>query len=185
MSSVHASIGELEAGLAEIRRSPAAAGRVELIVRRPREDEREVIATGVIDEREGLLGDCWLTRGSGSTPDGSANPDAQLTLMGSRAARLIAGDHDRWPLAGDQLFVDFDLSNANAPPGTRLEVGGALLEVTAAPHLGCGKFARRFGVDAAKFVNSRTGRSMNLRGVNARVLRGGPVATGDAIRKLV
>jgi hypothetical protein len=173
----------LEAGTDAIRGAPADGGRVELIVRRPGVDSREVIGVATLDEREGLVGDCWRTRGSGATVDGSANPDTQITLMNARSAALIAGDQQRWPLAGDQLYVDFDLSAANLPPGTQLQIGSALLEVTAEPHRGCGKFARRFGVDAAKFVNSRVGRELNLRGINARIVHGGTVRTGDPIVK--
>jgi MOSC domain-containing protein YiiM len=106
----------------------------------------------------------------------------QITLMNARVAALVAGDPERRQLAGDQLFVDFDLSVANLPPGTRLSVGSATLEVSDQPHLGCGKFAARFGVDALKFVNSAVGRELNLRGVNARVVAGGPIRTGDPIR---
>ncbi len=105
--------------------------------------------------------------------------------MNARAASLVAGDPERRALAGDQLYVDLDLSERNVPPGTRLRVGSALLEVTALPHRGCGKFTARFGVDAAKFVNSAVGRELNLRGINARVLEGGTVRVGDLAEKLL
>ena len=171
----------LEAGLAEIRRAPRDAGTVELIVRRPVPEQREVLHEGVLDPVEGLVGDCWRTRGSRSTGDGSAHPDLQLTLMSARVAALIAPDRERWPLAGDQLYVDLDLSGEALPAGTRLAVGDAVVEITAEPHTGCGKFIRRFGVDAMKFVNSPVGRELNLRGVNARVVSGGRVRTGDPV----
>jgi hypothetical protein len=177
-------LAQLEAGLDEIRRSPREAGTVELIVRRPAVEEREVLVEAQLDPDVGLVGDCWLTRGSSSIPDGSANPEAQLTLMNARVAALVAQSNERMPLAGDQLYVDFDLSASNLPPGTRLELGTAVIEVSAAPHTGCGKFVRRFGVDAMRFVNSSLGRSLNLRGINTRVVRGGVVGRGDAIRKL-
>ncbi len=173
----------LEAGLDEVRRAPSSSGRVELIVRRPRVESREVVTEAALDEREGLVGDCWRVRGCRATADGRAHPDRQITLMSARSAGLIAGDRERWPLAGDQFYVDLDLSVANLPPGTQLEIGSALLEVTAEPHRGCGKFLQRFGVDALKFVNSAAGREVNLRGVNARVFRGGIVRTGDVICK--
>jgi MOSC domain-containing protein YiiM len=166
----------LEAGLAEIRRSPAAAGTVELIVCRPAEGEREVLSEVSLDPVEGVVGDSWLARW-----DGPPEPDTQVTLMNARAAALIARTRDRWPLAGDQLYVDLDLSGANLPPGSRLHLGSAVLEVSAIPHTGCGKFIRRFGVDAMRFVNSAVGRELNLRGINARVVTGGTVRTGDAI----
>jgi hypothetical protein len=173
----------LEAGVDAIRGAPADHGRVELIVRRPQIEAREVLSEARLNEGEGLIGDCWRERGSSSTADGSANPDAEVTLMSARAAGLIAGERERWPLAGDQIYVELDLSAANLPPGTQLQIGSAVLEVTAEPHLGCGKFSERFGVDALKFVNSAVGRELNLRGVNTRIVRGGTVRTGDAIRK--
>ncbi len=173
----------LHAGLDEVRNAPDDHGRVELIVRRPEVESREVVSEARLDESVGLIGDCWQARGSSTTSDGSANCDAQITLMNARSAALIAGEPASWPPAGDQFYVDLDLSEANLPPGTRLQLGSAVLERTAEPHRGCGKFVRRFGLDAMKFVNSDVGRELNLRGVNARVVRGGTVRTGDAISK--
>lgn len=180
----HVALTELQAGIDAVRAAPADRGRIELIVRRPAVGEREPVTEAELDERVGLVGDNWLTRGSSATADGSAHRDAQITLMNARAAALVAGDRDRWPLAGDQFYVDLDLSAANLPPGTRIEVGSALLEVTPEPHHGCGKFAQRFGVDALKFINSAEGRELNLRGVNARVIRGGTVRTGDVVARV-
>jgi MOSC domain-containing protein YiiM len=173
----HVESSTFEAGLAEVRRSPRDAGTVELIARRPAVDERELLSEAELDPAEGLVGDRWRVAGS-------PKADRQLTLMSARAAALVAGPRDRWSLAGDQLYVDFDLSDANAPPGTRLHVGSAVVEVTAEPHLGCGKFSRRFGRDALKFVNSQVGRELNLRGVNARVVTAGSVRKGDVVRKV-
>ena len=174
----------LEAGLDDVRRAPADHGRVELIVRRPAENEREVVAVGALDRGEGLVGDTWRARSDPPTADGWPDGDMQLTLMSSRVARLVAVRADRWQLAGDQLFVDLDLSEANLPPATRLELGSAVIEITDEPHLGCAKFAARFGRDALRFVNSATGRELRLRGVNAKVVVAGTVRTGDEIRKL-
>ena len=181
----HLTTAELEAGLDEIERAPGDAGTVELIVRRPAEGEREVLADGVVDLTEGLVGDMWRRRGSSRTPDGSANPNAQLTVMRSRVVDLVAaGDRERWALAGDQFYVDFDLSVANLPSGTRLALGTAVIEVTPDPHTGCAKFHARFGGDAHRFVNTKTHRHLRLRGLNAKVIEPGTVATGDTIRKL-
>ena len=178
------SAAALEERLAEIRRAPGERGRVELVVRRPREREREILAQGVLDPVEGLLGDTWRVRGSKQTANGSAHPGMQLTVMSSRAAALVAGPLERWPLAGDQLYVDFDLSEAALPPGAQLGVGEAIIEITAQPHLGCAKFAERFGPDALRLVNSKVGRELRLRGVNTRIIVGGVVCPGDAVRKL-
>jgi hypothetical protein len=180
----HRALDTLMAGVEEIRRSPSERGRVELIVRRPAVDEREVMADATLDCTDGLVGDTWRQRGSRSTDDGSSHPGMQVTLMNSRAAALVAVSDDRWQLAGDQLYVDFDLSEANLPPGTRLAVGSAVLEVSEKPHRGCAKFAARFGADAVRFVNSDVGRELNLRGLNARVVDGGTVRHGDPIEKL-
>ena len=174
----------LESGLDDVRRSPKDEGRVELIVRRPAENEREVLAEATLDTEEGLVGDEWLTRGTSATEDGSPHPKRQLTLMNARVAALVAGEADRRQLAGDQLYVDLDLSGRNLPPGTRVEVGSAVIEISDEPHRGCGKFASRFGVAALKFVNSAAGRELNLRGIYARVVIGGVVRPGDLIRLL-
>src|SRR5215212_2360992 len=180
----HLDMASLEDGLAEIRRAPKDAGTVELIVRRPTPEERQVLEEGQLDPAAGLVGDCWRERGSRATDDGSAHPEMQLTMMGARAAALIAGDTERWPLAGDQLYVDLDLSDENLPPGTLLELGSATIEITDQPHTGCGKFVRRFGKDAMKFVNTPVGRELNLRGIYARIVTGGTVRPGDPIRKV-
>lgn len=172
------------AWLAEVRRSPADGGTVELIVRRPSTGAREELDEGELDLAVGLIGDNWLERGSRSRPDGSAEPDAQLNIMNSRAARLVAGGRERMALAGDQLFVDLDLSPANLPPGTRLAVGTAVIEITAKPHTGCAKFTRRFGLAAHRWINGLDGKAHHLRGVCAKVVRPGTIRRGDVITKL-
>lgn len=177
------SLEELEAGLAPIRQSPADAGTLAMIVRRPAIDQREVLDIGELDEDEGLKGDNWAVRGSSRTPDKSAHPEMQLNLMNARAIALIAQEEERWPLAGDQLYVDLDLSEKNLPPGSRLSLGEAIIEITAIPHNGCKKFAQRFGIDAVKFVNSKEGKALHLRGLNAKVIRGGSIKKGDRIQK--
>ncbi len=175
---------EYEAGLEKIRHSPADRGTVELIVRRPRVDGREVVEECRIDTVEGLVGDSWKARGNRGTPDGSAKPATQVTIMNSRVIAIIAGDKERWPPAGDQLFVDLDLSCENLPPGTQLRIGDASVEISADPHTGCSKFQERFGQEALKFVNSEVGRQMNLRGVYARIVRSGVVCVGDIAAKI-
>jgi hypothetical protein len=179
----HLDRAALEAGVAVVRDAPADDGRLELLVRRPAEGERELLAEATLDPVVGLVGDTWQARGSSRTPDGAAHPEMQLTLMSSRAAALMAGSRDRWPLAGDQLYVDLDISTDNLPPGTQLAIGDATVEVTAQPHTGCQKFAARFGMEAARFVNSDVGRELNLRGINARVVSAGTVHVGDTISK--
>ena len=180
----HPKTATLEAGLEDVRRSPGDVGRVELIVRRPAVDEREVLEEATLDPAEGLVGDTWKVRGSRRTPDGSAHPEMQLNIMNVRAARLVAGDDDRRQLAGDQLYFDLDISLANLPPGTQLALGTAVIEVTAQPHTGCAKFSRRFGEEALKFVNSDVGKELRLRGMNAKVVVPGTVRAGDEVRKL-
>jgi hypothetical protein len=172
----HLALDGLEAGLDEVRRSPTDDGVLEMIVRRPQVGEREVVDEARLDPQVGLVGDSWSIR---RDPD----PSAQLTIMNSRLTALVAGDRERWPLAGDQLFVDLDLSAANLPAGTRLAIGSAVIEVTPEPHTGCRKFVSRYGVDAQKFVNSRVGRELRLRGLNARVVRGGAIRRGDRVMK--
>jgi MOSC domain-containing protein YiiM len=179
--TAYATPAELEAGLEHLRATPRDEGVVELIVRRPAEGEREVVEEAELDLAGGLVGDSWQARGrSGGRP---SNTNAQVTVMNARATALVAGDRERWPLAGDQLYVDFDLSGDHIPPGTRLELGSAVLEVTADPHTGCKKFNERFGLEALKFVNSPEGRELNLRGINTRVVQPGTVRVGDAMRK--
>jgi len=165
---------QLEAGLDAIRESPKDGGAVAMIVRRPAVGAREVLESAELTTTDGLVGDRW-----GGKPGRSA--DCQINLMNARVVALVAGERDRWSLAGDQLFVDLDLSEANLPVGSRIAIGSAILEVTAPPHTGCSKFAARFGMDARAFVNSR--RHLRLRGINARVVRGGTIRVGDRVTK--
>lgn len=180
----HLTMTQLEAGLNEIRRSPKDKGVLELIVRRPKANEREVLEEGELDLVEGLIGDNWRTRGSSRSKNNFGHPEMQLNIMNSRAAALIAQERERWKLAGDQLYVDLDLSDENLPPLTRLQIGSAIIEITAIPHLGCKKFVSRFGLDAMKFVNSAVGKQLHLRGVNAKVVEAGKIRTGDLVKKI-
>jgi hypothetical protein len=182
--NVHRSKLELEAGLAQIEASPKEVGTLAMIVRRPRVNERERLYEAVVDVAVGLVGDNWQTRGSKRTADGSAHPEMQLNIMNARAIDLLTGSKELWSLAGDQFYVDFDLSEANVPAGTRIAIGETIIEITPMPHAGCKKFAERFGVEAVKFVNSDVGKSLHLRGICARVVKGGVVREGDTITKL-
>ncbi|WP_339858313.1 MOSC domain-containing protein [Pseudohongiella acticola] len=170
---------ELKKGFQHIQGSPPDNGLVEMIVCRPDTGERSEMQSCELDREQGLIGDNWLARGYKKTADGSAHPDMQINIMNARAAALVAGSRDRWKLAGDQLYIDMDLSADNLPPGTQLQVGDAIVQVTGEPHLGCKKFMERFGRDATLFVNSEQGRLVNMRGINARVIKSGRVNVGD------
>ena len=176
MTERHASFEQLTAALPELARSPRERGTVDLIVRRPSKGQREVLEEGRLDVEEGLVGDRWSV--------GKRRRANQLTLINSRLVALLAEDRGRWPLAGDQLYVNFDLSADHVPPGTRIAVGDAEIEISAEPHTGCRLFAARYGRDAQRFVESEQGHALSLRGVNAWVVRSGTVRVGDEVRAL-
>ncbi len=180
----HLDLERLEAGLDEIRRSPADGGTLLMIVRRPGIDQREVVEDGSLDIAVGLTGDSWQDRASSSSADGGPHPLAQVTIINSRMLDLVARSRERWPLAGDQLVVDLDLSAENLPPGTRLSIGSAVIEVTEKPHTGCLKFASRFGHDALRFVSTPLAMELRLRGVNTRVVQSGTIRAGDTVAKI-
>lgn len=180
----HRTNQEINSAIKHVLDSPKDGGTLEMIVRRPVVDRREVINSGALDIENGLVGDNWLARGSSRTDNGLGHPEMQINVMNYRFALLIAGSRERVPLAGDQLFVDLDLSEENVPPGTRLSIGDAVIEVTTIPHLGCKKFVERFGLDAMKFANSDFGRKHHLRGINARVIQSGSITTSDIIRRI-
>jgi hypothetical protein len=180
----HRTTSELEAALDDFVAAPADEGRVDMVVRRPVAGEREVLTEGTLDLVEGLVGDNWRTRGNRHAPDGAADPLAQLNVINARLSRFVAVEPDRRALAGDQLHLDLDISEANLPPGTRLALGSAVIEVTAKPHTGCAKFVERFGREAMRFVNSPRGRELRLRGLNAKVVVAGTVRPGDPVRKV-
>ena len=180
----HLTMEELEAALDHLRQAPKNDGVLQLIVRRPQTDEREVIEEAELDPVLGLIGDNWHVRGSRRTPDGSAHPDMQINIMNARVTALVAQEKDRWSLAGDQFYLDMDLSKENLPAGSRISLGSAVLEVSPLPHTGCHKFVSRFGLDAMKFVNSEVGKQLCLRGINAKVIQGGVVKVGSTARKI-
>jgi hypothetical protein len=184
MKMEHQTTTQLEAGIDNVRESPLDSGILKLIVCRPKVGKRQILQTGELSLTDGLVGDSWKSRPSSKTPDGSPHPEMQINIMNSRAAALVSQHPDRWAEAGDQLFVDMNLGPANLPPGTQLEIGSAVIEVTSPPHTGCSKFMERFGRDATKFVNSPVGRELNLRGINARVIQAGLIRIGDRINKI-
>ena len=184
LNVLHLSMTELEAGMDHIRQSPKDHGLLKMIVRRPNIDEREMLNEGELNTTEGLVGDTWKARGSSHTADGSPNSHAQITIMNARSIALLAQDEERWSLAGDQLYIDMDLSDDNILPGTQLTIGSAIVEVSAQPHSGCKKFSSRFGVEAMKFVNSPEGKRLHLRGINTKVIQAGTIRVGDAVRKI-
>ena len=180
----HLSTPDLEAGLDHIINSPKNQSVLDMIVSRPEEDAREVMELADLDVNVGLVGDTWQDRPSTRSGDGKAHPDMQITIMNSRVADLVAQDKERWPLSGDQLFADIDLSADNMPPGTRISVGAAILVATDQPHTGCKKFAARFGADALKFISSPVGKELQLRGINCKVVQNGEIKPGDSVNKL-
>lgn len=183
-TATHFSADELNQGVEHILASPSDNGELKLIVSRPDVDERETLQQARLDVDQGLVGDNWLARGSRHMPDGVADPEKQLNIMNSRVVDRVAGSGDRWSLAGDQLFIDMDLSADNLPPGTQITLGEAVIEVTDPPHTGCKKFATRFGVDAMVFVNSDRGKTLSFRGICAKVVRSGRINVGDVARKI-
>ena len=177
-----ASTEQLDTLIDRISAAPTDVGTVELVVARPARGERLVLESAELRPGIGLVGDNYLERGSSKLGGGPADPLAELNVMSARALEAVAGqDRERWPLAGDQLIVEFDLSEANCPVGTQLTVGSAVIEVTAKPHNGCVKFADRYGVEAARWVNSR--KDLRLRGICAVVVEAGRVAPGDSISR--
>jgi hypothetical protein len=183
-TSLHLTREQLEAGLDHIRQSPMDEGLLQLIVCRPTVETRELLDEAELSTIDGLIGDNWNVRPSSRTPDGSPHPDMQINIMNARAVALVAQEKERWQLAGDQLFIDMDLSKTNLPAGSRISIGSAVLEVTPPPHTGCHKFVARFGVEAMKFVNSEVGSELCLRGINAKVVQGGTIRVGQVVRKL-
>ena len=180
---------ELADRMDHLRAAPAEMGTLDLVVRRPANGEREVLDEGVLDEADGLVGDNWLARARSRAIAEGRHLKAQVTVMSSRMIGLLADTDEERALAGDQLYVDLDISYANLPAGSRIALGdpdngGAVIEVSDKPHTGCAKFVRRFGEEAVGFVNSDVGKEMRLRGFNARVVSGGTVRPGDPARRL-
>lgn len=175
---------DLDPTYAGLRAAPRDAATVTLLVARPGVDARETVTEAVLDVEQGMVGDDWQARGSWERKGDRANVDAQLTLMSTRVLAAMEPDETRWPLAGDQVYLDLDLSEENLPVGTRLALGSAEVVVTALPHTGCKKFAARFGQDALRWISTHEGRALRMRGMYVRVVRGGTVRVGDVVRKL-
>jgi hypothetical protein len=180
----HLTTEQIEAGLAHITDAPNNVGTLDLIVRRPQTDQREVLDAGELDLTVGLVGDNWIDRTSSRMPDGKAHPGMQLNIINSRLIAHICPDGSLRKWAGDQLHIDFNLSSENLPPWTKIQIGEAVIEITDQPHTGCSKFVQRFGRDAMRFVNSGVGKANGLRGLCARVVEAGTIRRGDQVKKL-
>src|SRR5215211_3770573 len=180
----HLTMQQLEAALDHLRGAPKDDGVLQLIVRRPQIDDREVIEEAELDPVLGLIGDSWSRRGSSKSVDGGPHPEMQINIMNSRVTALVAQELARWPLAGDQLYIDMDLGHENLPPRSRIAIGSVVLEVSALPHTGCIKFVSRFGAEAMQFVNSPLGKKLCLRGINAKIIQGGIVKVDQTARKI-
>ena len=183
MNVNHLNMYQLESGLNHILNAPKDNGIVQMIVCRPKIEVREILKVAKLDKEFGLVGDNWNDRGSSSTPDNSSDIEAQLTIMNSRVISLITPSSDQWQFAGDQLYIDMDLSRNNLFPGSQIKIGSAVVEVSKKPHTGCEKFSNRFGLDALKFVSTPLGRELALRGINTRIVQSGIVQTGDVVKK--
>lgn len=180
----HLTMDELKAGFPEILQSPADKGRLDAIVVRPEKGERLDVNERQISRAGGVKGDHWSKGCWRSLPDGSPDPDVQICIMNARCISLIAGPRDNWAPAGDNLFIDMDLSPDNMPPGQRLAIGSAIIEITDIPHTGCQNFIERYGRDACVFVNTGEGKKLKLRGIYARVVQDGLITAGDLVTKV-
>ncbi len=180
----HRTMEELKAGLPDIVASPADNGSLAAIVVRPDYGMRLDVQSRKISLAGGVEGDRWATACWRTLPDGSSNPDVQVCIMNSRCISLIAGEREAWPMAGDNLFIDMDLSPGNIAPGQKLAVGETIIEITDIPHTGCQKFIDRYGRHACVFVNTGEGKKLKLRGIYAQVVKDGTVNVGDRVTKI-
>ena len=179
----HLTEQEITDGLTEVLKSPQDFGTLRAIVIRPGHEERRSLQECRLSPEGGTEGDAWARGCWLQLPDGSPDPDVQICIMNSRMIDLVACDKTRWELAGDNLFVDLDLSRENLLAGQLLSIGECVIEITEQPHNGCSKFSQRFGAPALKAVNSPAGKQLRLRGVYAKVITAGKVRVGDLIRK--
>jgi MOSC domain-containing protein YiiM len=180
----HRSFAELQQGLPFILAAPQDDGVLRSIVERPSHGERLTPKASEVSLARGVHGDHWEKGCWRTTEDGKPDPDVQICIMSARCIELIAGSIENWPPAGDNLFIDMDLTPANMPPGQRFAIGTALFEITGVPHNGCDQFIARFGRDAVLFVNTGDGKRLRLRGIYARVIKDGRIAAGDRVAKL-
>ncbi|MBL1275715.1 MAG: hypothetical protein COB30_006485 [Ectothiorhodospiraceae bacterium] len=184
MPPKHATLPEIKEKMDWVLAAPKDNGRVELLVVRPAVNQRETPQQVMFTPQLGVVGDNWLADCWKKRPNGESDPEVQVAIMNARMIEVLTQDKALWPLAGDQLFVDLDLSENNLAVGDRLQIGATVLEITAEPHQGCGKFKQRFGAKAMAFVNSTTGDAHRLRGVYAKIVREGMVSVLDSITKL-
>ena len=181
---MHSTKDQLAELVPHILDAPRDGGKIEMLVRRPTQDEREVVEFAQLRADVGMVGDDWFERGKAASQDGSVDPQYQLTVMSSRVVQAVAGSRDRWPLAGDQIYVDMLLGTEELASGTRLAIGSAVIEVSSVPHTGCKKFVGRFGADALRFVNTGDGKPRRFRGLNASVVIDGECKVGDLVTRI-
>ena len=181
---IHLTEQEIMDGLNEVQKSPMNDGILEAIVIRPGSDERRSLEQCRLSPEGGTEGDAWARGCWLQLPDGRPDPAVQICIMNSRMINLVAGNRNRWELAGDNLFVDLNLSRENLQAGQLLSIGECVIEITEQAHNGCAKFSQRFGAPALKVVNSPLGKQLRLRGIYAKVITPGNVGVGNLIMKL-
>ena len=170
------SLADLEQMLRTMPPSGEDVGHVALVMRRCEGGRRETLDSVVLAPDLGVAGDAW-------SRDEQRSPDMQIAVMEKGVAEMIANGQPL-TLFGDCLVLDLDLSAGNLSPGSRLQIGGAVLEVTPKPHNGCRKFLARFGEGALHLVSMPTLRHRNLRGVYMRVEVAGEVKPRDLVKVL-
>ncbi len=172
-ASKHLKRDALTTALAALPKAPADVGTIDLLVARGDNGERALPESALLTIDGGLTGDRWARQQK-------YGPGYQLATTQTGFARVVANGQSL-ALHGDNLFLDLDLSRANLPAGSILQLGGAVTSVTEIAHNGCKKWVQRFGLPAMQLNMTPEFQQMRLRGLYLRVVEAGVVNVGDRV----
>lgn len=175
---------ELAAALPYVCAAPKTATTIDSLCFRPARNQREFPAELQLSRAEGIRGERWLTEPWLRLPDGSPDPNIQVSILPLRVLNLVWTDRENTPHPGDTIIADLDTSLTNLPPGSLLQAGTAILRVSDEFNEGCVKWKVRYGQAAKDWITAPGHPQLRLRGVLCAVEQDGFIRAGDALTKL-
>jgi len=170
---------DLDAALPHVLDAPKDAAPVAQLCFRPDYGLRTFPERLVLTRAGGIPGERWAKAPWMRLADGAPDPRIQVSILPARIRDLVCGDRLH---PGDPVIADIDVTHANMPVGTLLQLGTAVVRVSDAFNDACVKWKVRYGVEAKEWVVAHP--ELRLRGILCSIEQDGEVRLGDVIRKI-